>query len=259
MSAGGAAVLLGELFTPAALSPHLWLDATIIGSLDQASGGGTPVTADGDPVGLWRDQSGNSRNVTAATNGERPLYKTGIQHSLPALLFDSVDDRLTMTNATYGLSQPFTAFVVFKYLNVTNNGGVLIDSYDNTQCVLYVNTDTADKYRSAANGPSGDVQIASDGTGAAGNWDILATVFNGASSSIAVNGSLRTDTGDVGANNPSGLSVGNIRGNASPIIANTYAWDGYIGEVIVFNSALSAANILLVNAYLAGKWGIALT
>lgn len=44
--------------------------------LFQDSAGTTPVTADGDPVGLWKDVSGNGRDAVQATDTDRLIYHT---------------------------------------------------------------------------------------------------------------------------------------------------------------------------------------
>lgn len=61
-------------------------------SLYQDSAATVPVTADGDPVGWMRDQSGNGNHATQSTSADRPIYRTdgtlhwlefdGLSHSL---------------------------------------------------------------------------------------------------------------------------------------------------------------------------------
>ena len=52
-------------------------DPSDLATLFQDSAGTTPVTADGDPVGLILDQAGNSaRDMMQATSGSRPIYRT---------------------------------------------------------------------------------------------------------------------------------------------------------------------------------------
>jgi hypothetical protein len=56
---------------------------------------GAPVAADGDPVGLILDKSGNGHDLTQAAAASRPLYKTA--GGLRWLQFDGNDDMLTGT------------------------------------------------------------------------------------------------------------------------------------------------------------------
>jgi len=54
----------------------VWYDPSDLSTLFQDSAGTTPVTADGDPVGLMLDKSGNGFHATQVTAGNRPVYKT---------------------------------------------------------------------------------------------------------------------------------------------------------------------------------------
>jgi hypothetical protein len=63
-----------------------------ISTLFQDAAGTTPVTADGDPVGLMLDQSGNGNHATQSTSAARPIYRT--DGTLHWLEFDGVDDVL---------------------------------------------------------------------------------------------------------------------------------------------------------------------
>lgn len=72
---------------------------------------------DGDAVATWSDLSGNSRDATQGTASKRPLYKTNVYGSDPALLFDGVDDVLGFTNYlpgnTYTMVAVFSGTVIF--------------------------------------------------------------------------------------------------------------------------------------------------
>lgn len=59
----------------------------------QDAAGTVPVTADGDPVGLMLDLSGNGNHATQPVSAERPVYRTdGVRHWLQG---DGIDDYLT--------------------------------------------------------------------------------------------------------------------------------------------------------------------
>ena len=62
-------------------------------ALFQDAAGTVPVTADGDPVGLMIDQSGNGNHAIQTVSGSRPVYRT--DGTLHWLEFDGVDDFLT--------------------------------------------------------------------------------------------------------------------------------------------------------------------
>lgn len=86
-------------FSPSALfaagEQGLWLDPSDLSTLFQDDGGTVPVTADGDPVGLILDKSGNGNHASQATLASRPTYRT--DGTLHWLEFDGVDDGLVTT------------------------------------------------------------------------------------------------------------------------------------------------------------------
>ena len=67
-------------------------------SLFQDSAGTAAVTADGDPVGLMIDQSGNGNSAAQSTSAARPTYNT----SPDRLSLDKVDDALIIAVPTGG-------------------------------------------------------------------------------------------------------------------------------------------------------------
>ena len=77
---------------------------------------------------------------------------------------------------------------------------------------------------------------------------VFAVVFNGASSVIYIDGTS-VGSANYGANGYSGMAF-----FLGKDVGNNY-WGGLVGEVLVYKSALSGANITTVSAYLRAKWG----
>src|SRR5262245_63972414 len=71
---------------------RLWLKSDT--QTYQDSGFSTPATADGDPVGGWKDQSGGARDVTQATSASRGTLKLSQVNGKPVVRFDGTDDFL---------------------------------------------------------------------------------------------------------------------------------------------------------------------
>jgi hypothetical protein len=83
LSGGG-----GPAWTPASLSPLVWVEADPAKLYTDA--GTTLVSADGQAVYQANDKSGNANHLIQATLGSRPLYRTG--SGKPYLEFDHTDD-----------------------------------------------------------------------------------------------------------------------------------------------------------------------
>lgn len=76
----------------------LQLESDDLTTLFQDVAGTTPVTADGQTVGMWKNKQGDGFNLTAAAdNATRPLYKTA--SGLSWIEFDGVDDILRALSA----------------------------------------------------------------------------------------------------------------------------------------------------------------
>ena len=89
-------------------------------SLFQDSAGTAAVTADGDPVGLVIDQSGNGNSAAQSTSAARPTYNT----SPDRLSLDKVDDALIVTVPAGG----WTGTMVLATDQGTASYGVSIDA-----------------------------------------------------------------------------------------------------------------------------------
>lgn len=73
----------GSSFVPTKIGNlSFWLDASQL------------ALSNNDPVGTWADVSGNGRDFTQATSGNRPTFKTGIQNGQSAVQFDGTNDNL---------------------------------------------------------------------------------------------------------------------------------------------------------------------
>jgi len=84
------------LFSPLSLFANgeqgAWYDPSDLTTLYQDSAGTTPVAADGDPVGLMLDKSGNGNHASQSVAASRPIYRTAA--GLHWLEPDGVDDSL---------------------------------------------------------------------------------------------------------------------------------------------------------------------
>jgi hypothetical protein len=257
----------GAAFSPLSISGlKLWLKADA-GTLQTS--GGSAASADGDPVGQWLDQSGQGNHVAQATGSQRPTLKLAIQNSLPIVRTDGVDDYLQNAANILGTGdQPFTLFLLLKTAVAVNSDKVAFE-------VGRVASGTFTRqYRFYPAGNSvcaGGLffsNYANDRCTAAGL--VTSGVFYSAAFSHAVGAVSATNptfwvNGTQQASDPTnpfgtGTAAPNLDPGATTIGRDQESspaeyWNGDFGEILLFDSALSASDLAAVHSYLRAKWG----
>lgn len=232
----------------------LWLDFSDADTLF-TDAGSTKVSSDGQAIYQANDKSGAGNHAVQSSESYRPLYKVNIQNSLSATLFDNSNDYLAFPYPL-GTATDFTVFLISRFTSVSNYDAITgRNQNDNTWWgawaihlstggKFYAGTDV--KYRIeapaspvVANNTFYSIRLKKSGT-SAGNI------------SLAVNNGTPAVNTKTAANPLSDeMSVGR-RGESSGLTP----YDGYLGEYIVYNAALSAEDITLVETYLNNKWAI---
>ena len=94
--------ILSTPFTPYHLfiskEKGFWADPSDTSTLFQNAEGTIPVTANGDPIGLVLDKTGNNYNLKQTVSASRPKLLNG------GIAFDKVDDALTLTVPEGGIT-----------------------------------------------------------------------------------------------------------------------------------------------------------
>ena len=117
-----------------------WADPSDTATLFKNVDGTIPATANGDPIGLVLDKSGNNYSLKQTVSASRPKLLTG------GIVFDKVDDALTLTvpaggitgtlflattrgTASYGVSMPAGVWTLGSVYNPLGNvvSAVLVD------------------------------------------------------------------------------------------------------------------------------------
>lgn len=217
-------------FSPLFLSGcQLWLDA----------GDATSLTLSGSTVTAWRDKSGNGRNAAIAGS---PQYTRPTRLNAPyAISFNGSSDSALVT---YTVAQPYTIFVVSTqkdpvYLDVFS---FVFNSTISTGAMLYYGDfpSTLIMAASATNSYPGINYFS-------GITAVYGAFFSGASSTLSYNGTLITGL-SPGTNALTNLYFGRDW-NAAFAAAD-------VGEVIVYNRALSLFERQQIEGYLSWKWGL---
>ena len=79
-------------FSPRSISGlALWLDASASGSLFQDTSAATAATANPNPIGYWKDLSGNGKHATQGTANNRPIISPDLRNGRKVLRFDGLN------------------------------------------------------------------------------------------------------------------------------------------------------------------------
>ena len=233
----------------------LWLD---FGDADTmfTDAGSTKVSTDGDSIYQINDKSGNSNHSVQTDSSMRPLYKTSIQNSKSAGLFDGSNDRMRTSNNVE--LQYFTIFAVFNRTGGNSNGGPIGmdkntfagNAYRLFQFRINTSTNNAELIGfNTAGGAFTDSQAITQA-----NISLATGVRSSSSVQIYVNGASDGATSATGTDNTvtDYFSIG----KSYQYTGTIQHLGGYICEIVVYNSALSSENLTTVTNYLNTKWAI---
>jgi hypothetical protein len=214
----------------------MWLDAADHSTLFQSSRGGDPVSAGNQPIGLWRDKSGNENHFVQPKLESRPLYvKTGIGGK-PSVAFET---RQSMSMAK-NFPAPVTVMYVARQMGA---GGRVLTGVANNWLLGYWSGGKNQAYYGG--------WVSSGGRPAS---DSLAHVFTAVIRGQGQDSEVWADGSQVASNRggiegPNGLAVngGAYSGEAS---------NCQIAEIVVFNRVLKQSESQTVESYLISKWRI---
>ena len=243
-------------FSPKSLPGlSIWLDANTSGSLFQNSDGTSSSAAADDPVGYWKDLSGNGRHYTQGTNNNRPLLKLATHNGKNSLYFDGSVSLLGITNSSTNIvnanicdASGACAFVAYEPNSDTQYAvlktGYSVSGYDRFNFLNYHGNFRAARFGGLANpAPSAGRTILTS-----------SSVVAADKQAFRVNGSeLQSQT--------CATTYATWRGNANQswsIGADASYLAGWVCEVIILGRAATDAEIAKVEKHLASKYGITL-
>lgn len=207
--------------------------------------------SDGNQVSSFTDISGNSNNFSQSTSTKRPIYKENMVNGLPAINFDGVDDVLNSGSIASLESTNLTYFIVFqrsalklqyliganytssdrKWLNYTNSANNLLMSAHYSPTIKYT----------SFNEPGGSFLFTST--------HITPTSISQRKQGTLMGTTTGTYTQPTGHNK---VTLGNV-----PYTTwQNCALQGYIAEVVIYNSALNNLERILIENYLGAKYNM---
>lgn len=215
----------------------LWLDA------------GKGVTSASSVVSSWTDQSGNSITATAAAPANRPTIVNNVLNTIqPVINFSAASSQYLQLSSNVNTTTP-TAFIVANKTSVGATYMTMLTLQSNLwlgrgnstdQWGMYLN---ADVLSGTTLGPT--YRILTTSEKAFNNVDFFTNeTFVNLTTGTALHGK---GMGTIAANN-SGTSGSGFQ-----------FFDGNIAEIAIYNTNLNTAQRIIVDNYLAAKYGLALT
>ena len=233
--------------------------ANLIAWYDGADSSSASMTLVDGKVSTWIDKSGSGNNATQDTGANRPTLTANGQKGRSVLTFPGSPVRL---GTSLSLGSPFTVLAVIK-----QTARALAPYIGPT---TYVNMGLGDVFITSTSADFNNGKWAAwGGTRAVyGNNDaaisltpsVVETIVSGTSfpgdiSSFAngLGGVATTQTAGTAPNMPiDSLFIG----ARSPTAGNAEFFVGWIGEILIYNRALTSAERLRARQGMFGKWGI---
>jgi hypothetical protein len=232
----------GGGFSPSDISGlSLWLHPS--SGFWQDSARTTPASSDGDPVGAWDDASGNADHATQATAGARFSLQTAELNGLAVVRLDGGDMLQSAANAG---QRPVTVFAVVRPTNFGNKrtvygpsgGGGLAFGFNPTSGTLFADA------ASVANLGN------SSGSASADAWVIVGLLLSGSTYEFRRGGAA-----DGTGSNSTSLTTRDVQLGANQG-AGSEPFIGDFAEIIMYDTAISGADVTNVEGYLATKYGL---
>jgi len=227
----------------------LWLDAADIGT----------ITDSGDPnfqVSQWDDKSDQNNNVVQSNVPQKPITNNNTINGRNVLVFDGVDDQLTNFNFTaLNEADGYTIFFVGRPFVLATDKTILAMTGTSENHGLLLLMNFSDEYRFLHRMPysnsGGDnlevVPVSVDP-------QILTFVRDksGNTQEIIKDGVLldsRTTPSDIYEDITHELILGTLKESTTQ-----FPFNGDMGEIIMFDRALTLNELEQVHAYLTNKW-----
>lgn len=211
--------------------------------------------ANNDPVATWNDESGQGNHATQATSGNRPVYLTNQQNSLPGVSFTAASTHYLVANGVAALQNgndlPFTAILVVKS---TLTSGTVLNWANSATTQQRMLMDLGGVNRTIRRDNAGS-QVIVNATNLLGDTvaRIATTSFSGTTVSFFLDGAANGS----GAQNVGTMTIDIFAIGAHFRSGSAQApWGGIVFEVVIYDTELTGTNRGLVETYLDTKWAI---
>lgn len=212
---------------------QLWLDAN------------TGVTKNGSTISAWADRSGNGNNAVQATQANQPTYTASGQNGLPVATF-APTNKMAGPIVCCVSNQAYVVAVV----NITSGGAgdAVLDTTDtgatNRNFMLFAESGQW-KWRVLT--PLTDTL---DGSVFPSGWVLRSATHTEFLHTFRQNGvQTASTTADVTLTGATQYQIGSL-------FVSIYAMTGSIGEVLIYTTLPTNAQIAQIEEYLRRKWAL---
>ena len=219
----------------------LWLDAN----------DGAKISIEESKLCQWRDKSGNENHATQKKDEFAPVYSRSTVNGKAAVCFDGVNDFMDVLDDTSLDIENTTIFLVVKVISADNAG----DPYPLTKMPISkgyrfaIGEDNTPLFRITRKSKmwtARSTDVVSD------EFEIWSGRFDGNALEFYTNSNLKNSIGIPGSIDK---TDGNLRiGGAEDNGRNSF--NGYIAEILIYNSAISPFQREQVEQYLGSKYNI---
>jgi hypothetical protein len=207
----------------------------------------------GDGVTIFSDVSGNSNDFEQFVSSKQPTYQTAIINGLPAVEFDGSSDFMRSGSISDLESANLTVFTVYQKANLQKQG-IIGGNYtsNSKQWVSYCNSNDNFVYNGQySSGAFKHVRYNDPGAFTFSSTHITPTELTSYKDGV-LNGVKTTPY-----TAPTGHQYVEL-GHYPSQPYYTYFLDGYIAEVFVYNSAINNVQRVIIENYLAAKYGFSI-
>lgn len=193
-------------------------------------------------------------------SNNKPIYKVDTINNLPSIYFNGSNSYFEIPYDKELNPSTMTIFAVVKIINKPSIYGAIISSRDDFPSrgyIFYASQDTPPLYQVwSGNATSGGWQPIGSSTIMLGNPEILSFTKSSDTINIYKNGeNVDSSYQTISVNDTNPLRIGAGRNESTA----HYFFDGYIGELILFDKSLKDSERKSIEKYLSQKWHITIT
>lgn len=256
-------LILSPTWTPKKLfnlgDKGFWFSPLEASSLFQDVAGTVPATAINNPVGLMKDLSGNGYHAIQATATSRPVLSA--INGVPHIKYDGIDDSMTGTNSVMSTGD-VTLVSVMQIVNLNNTWQasiILTSSGASSSGVLAIGRISNTTRFGAHNtwvSATPEISVDLSGREALSNLVILTRKNSGATGQGGVITAASYPKVLKSTGVQSFISTESTSFRLGSIGQNQYTLNGYLGELIAINRAITDDEAAKLTKYIAKRYGL---